>query len=61
MPYYYVLSGSVEEASYLGMMGKTRLISCQDLGLSPSDFLEVFLCLSSVQDLMRFRIRPRLS
>jgi hypothetical protein len=47
----YVLSGSVEQASCLGMLDKTLSISCQDLDLSPSDFFEVLFHISSMRGL----------
>ena len=43
----------------LGVLDKVRTISCQDCDLSPSDFFEVLLCISSMRGLIQFRIRPR--
>ena len=42
----YVLSGSVEQASCLGILNKTLSNSCQDWDLSLSDFFEVLFHIS---------------
>jgi len=47
----YVLSGSVEQASCLGMLDKTLSNSCQDWDFSPSDFFEVLFHISSMRGL----------
>jgi hypothetical protein len=47
----YVLSGSVEQASCLGMLDKTLSNSCQDWDFSPSDFFEVLSHISSMRGL----------
>ena len=41
------------------MLDKALAISCQDWDLSPSDFLEFLLRLSSTGGLIQLRIRPR--
>ena len=51
---------SVKDPNYLVMQDKVPEISCQDLGFSPSDFLEVLLCLTSMRGLVQFYARPRL-